>query len=574
MKYSVFLLCYIISSISNAQQFKTRYEHSGGTQSATYDELIAYYEHLDNRFETIKMDEAGQADAFYPLHVVYYSNDGDFNTKHWKEDNKVVILINNGIHPGEPDGIDASMILLRDAATGKIAIPENIVLAVIPVFNIGGMLNRSSRSRANQNGPEEYGFRGNGENLDLNRDFIKMDALETRSLVKLFHKLNPDIFIDNHVSNGADYQHIVTLLSTQYNKLGGCVGLCLRNTFEPKVYADMKAKGYDLVPYVNHWGNTPDKGWTAFHEGPRFASGFAAMFHTYAFVTETHMLKSYKQRVDGTYELMKSFIKEASANADEIKRTRWQDFEDDMKMTKMAIEWEVDTTQITPVVFKGYEAGYKTSNVSGKPRLYYDRNKPYTKEVPVYNTYKAKQTVTVPHAYILPGGWHKVISRLKANRVKMLALDKDSTLNVSVYYIINYETSPRPYEGHYLHNKIRVRTEVKFVKLNKGDYIIPLDQFSKRFLVEVLEPTAPDSYFAWGFFDAILQQKEGYSDYVFEDEASRLLKSNAKLKMQLDDKRKADTAFANDGDAQLDFVYKHSAYYEPVHMRYPVFRLE
>lgn len=574
MKTWGFLLLCLLCIKVPAQNFETDFERSNGRRSATYEALIPFYQRLDEKYATIKMEEAGSTDSYYPLHVVYYSKDGKFDVNAWKADNKLVVLINNGIHPGEPDGIDASMMLLRDAAMGKVNIPDNVILAVIPVFNIGGMLNRGRYSRANQNGPEEYGFRGNGENLDLNRDFIKMDALETQSLVKLFHQLNPDLFIDNHVSDGADYQHIMTLLSTQHNKLGDAMGDYLNKVLEPMIYLEMYKDGYNMVPYVNHFGNTPESGWTAFYEGPRFASGMAAMFHTYAFVPETHMLKAYQKRVDATYELMRLMIKVAGRNADDIKRTRKETKSNYRKAECVPVAWEPDKAKATTVNFNGFQSEYKPSDVSGKPRLYYDRNKPYTKEVPVCNTYKQKQTVIVPKAYVLPRGWHKVIRRLELNGVKMKELTQDSIISVVAYYIDSFSTTPNPYEGHYLHSNIKVHQKTMNLLFRKGDYIIPADQPAKRFVIEVLEPAAPDSYFAWGFFDAVLQHKGGYSDYVFEDDAAGLLKKDADLRRLLDDKRKADTAFANNGDAQLEFVYRHSVYNEAEYMRYPVYRLE
>lgn len=572
--YLFFVITFLYVLQLHAQNITSRFERSNGKQSAPYQEVIAFYEKLDKQYDVIKMEEAGPSDAAYPLHVVYYSGDGNFRIKDWKDEHKMILFINNGIHPGEPDGIDASMMLLRDAAAGDIKIPDNIVLAVIPVFNIGGMLNRGSYSRANQNGPEEYGFRGSAQNLDLNRDFMKIDAKETRSLIQLFHRLDPDLFIDNHVSNGADYQHVMTLLATQHNKLGTVMGKYLHETLEPAIYKDMQKKGYDLVPYVNHWGHTPDKGWTAFYEGPRFASGFAALFQTYAFVPETHMLKPFKDRVNATYELMRSFIKLASANAADIRLSRKLERSVIRNAASLPVEWVSDTSVVTPTTFKGYEAGYKPSDVSGKPRLYYDRNKPYTIQVPLLTDYKVAHTARVPKTYIIPHGWTKAINRLKWNGVQMEQLKRDTTVLLTVYYIDNYETTQRPYEGHYLHSKIIARKEQREVRLMKGDYIISTQQRARRYLVEVLQPAAPDGLLAWGYFDAMLQQKEHYSDYVFEDEAAALLKNNAELRQQLDNKKKADTAFANDGQAQLDFVYKHSSYYEPVHLRYPVYTIE
>jgi hypothetical protein len=575
MKKQISAIMLLLSTwAAQAQPMVSPFEQSKGMRSATYQQAIEWYRMLDGKYKTIGMDDAGATDTDYPLNVIYYNNEGNFDIKAWKARGNIILLVNNGIHPGEPDGIDASMMLLRDAAAGTVKIPNDVMLAVVPVFNIGGALNRNSSSRTNQNGPEEYGFRGSAQNLDLNRDFIKMDAKETQSLVQLFHKLDPEVFIDNHVSNGADYQHVMTLLSTQHSKLGGEMGKYLNTTLEPLIYKDMKTRGYDLVPYVNHWGHTPDKGWTAFHEGPRFASGFTTLFQTYGFVPETHMLKPFKQRVEATYVLMQSLVKIASENAEMIKRTRALDRAELLKQAMLPVEWLVDTTQQAMISFKGYEAGYKPSEVSGQPRLYYDRNKPYTKQVPLKNTYQPSQEIILPQAYVIQQGWGRAIERLKMNGVEMQKLQRDTIIELTVCYIDKYETSPRPYEGHYLHNKVAVHTEKRKLKLLKGDYIIPLQQRAKRYLAEVLEPTAPDAFFAWGFFDAILQQKEYFSDYVFEDEAGQLLKKDPALKQLLQQKVQSDTAFAKNADAQLDFVYRHSTHYEPVNMRYPVFKID
>lgn len=564
----------VVALGSTAQDLQTPFERSGGSQSATYEEIIAYYRSLDRRFSAIDIQQVGPSDVIYPLHVTYFSKDGRFDPREWKEKGKLVMLINNGIHPGEPDGIDASMMLLRDAAMGKIQVPEHIVLAVVPVFNIGGALNRGSHSRANQNGPRAYGFRGSAQNLDLNRDFIKLDAKETQSLVQFFHTLDPDIFIDNHVSNGADYQHVMTLLTVNPAKQGYHMGRYLENKFEPAIYRAMEQHGYPLVPYVNHWGHSPDKGWQQFYEPPRFASGFAALFRSFAFVPEAHMLKPFKQRVEATYTLMHTLIAYAAKHGAEIKSVREMEAAFVQEQQLFTIDYKVDTTRSTMVNFLGYEAAYRASDVSGKPRLFYDRGKPYTKQVPFYNHFVPGATATAPKAYVLPQGWHRVVDRLKLNGVLMRRLNRDSVVDVTVYRITGHETGNRPYEGHYLHRNVRYAASRERVQLYKGDFIIPTNQPSRRYLIETLEPNAPDAFFAWGFFDAVLQQKEHYSDYVFEETAAALLKNDSKLQQQLEERRSVDSAFAESGHAQLDFIYKSSPYYESVHNRYPVFRLE
>jgi len=554
--------------------FITPFERSNGKQTATYLETFSFYKKLRDSFRTIAIGDLGTTDIGYPLRYVSYSADGNLSKEEIKKEGRIVILINNDIHPGEPDGVDACMMMMRDAATGKIKVPRNIVLVVIPMYNIGGALNRGSCSRANQNGPESYGFRGNSRNLDLNRDFIKCDAAETLGLEDLFTKISPDIFIDNHVSDGADYQHIMTLLATQHDKLGGAAGEYMYTTFTPLLFKAMKEKGYDVVPYVNDFDNTPESGWREFYEPPRFSSGYAALFGILAYVPETHMLKPFKDRVYATYTLMQGFIQVASDHAKEIKATRDKDRTTLLTKREFPLEWKVDTTRCDSITFMGYEGKYKPSEVSGMPRLYYDHDKPFTKKVPFYDHFTPSKTVTAPRAYIIPKTWVSVISILRTNGVNIRRFSRDTTLPVTAYHIDNYETVPHPYERHYLHKNVQVTPNKISLRFSEGDYYITLNQPAKRYLIETLEPTAPDAFFAWNFFDGILQQKEGYSAYVFEDIAAEMLKKDPELKAQLEEKRKSDPTFAKDANAQLDFVYKHSPYFEQSYLRYPVYRIE
>jgi Zinc carboxypeptidase len=565
----------IVCSFLNikAQELLTIFEKSKGRQTPEYAEIIEYYKLLDARSKNIILKQMGPTDAGFPLHVVLYSNDGRFNVQQWHLTNKVVILINNGIHPGEPDGIDASMLLLRDIVTKKKKIPDNVVLAVIPVYNIGGCLNRSPFYRVDQDGPEAFGARGNSQNLDLNRDFIKADSKEARSFAKLFQYINPDVFVDNHVSNGADYQHIITLICSQHNKLGGALGEFMNKKFEPGLYALMKQRGYDLIPYVNAFGDTPENGWPEFFEGPRYSSGYASLWNSFAFVPETHMLKPYQQRVEATYKLMESFIDFSHNNADSIKYLRRKAFEDNRLATSFAITWKLNKEKFTEREFKGFEAGRKLSDISGLLRLYYDHNKPFTKKIKFYNEYEVAKKVIAPAAYIVPQGWWKVIERLQDNNIQMRTLQKDTLIEVEVYKIADYKTAPRPFEMHHINSNVSVTTVKQLVKCRKGDLLIPVNQPASRFIVEVLEPEAEDSYFAWNFFDGILGQKEGYSNYVFEDTGEQYLKQQPALRQQLEQKKATDTVFAKSALQQLDFIFKNSPYFEPDYLKYPVYRI-
>lgn len=569
----IFSICFLMFLFSSANAQLTPYEKGGKNITATYSECIAYYQQLDKRSNIVQVKTMGPSDAGYPLHLVLVSKDGKFDPVAWHKQNKTVILINNGIHPGEPDGIDASMMLVRDIIDGKTALPNDVVLGIIPIYNIGGSLNRTKDYRVDQNGPEAFGSRGNSQNLDLNRDFIKCDSREARSFTEIFHFFDPDILVDNHVSNGADYQHVMTLISSQHNKLGGAMGEFMNKTFEPELFRMMKEKSYDLVPYVNFFGETPDAGWPEFVDGPRYASGYAALWHTFGFVPETHMLKPYPQRVDATYKLMECFIQFAKQHGSTIRRLREETKQKTAQQKLFTLDWTLDRTQSSQITFKGYTAAHKPSEVSGLSRLYYDRSKPYEKQIPFYNVYKPSLQAEAPQAFVVPQGWWKVIELLKANKVTMFPQKKDMEMVVETYKITDYKSAPRQYEGHHLNSEVKVDTLLTSVLVRAGDYLILMNQPANRFIMEVLDPRAPDSYFAWNFFDPILGAKEGYSSYVFEETAAELLANDPRLQQKLEARKQTDSAFAKSAGQQLNFVYQNSRYAEPGFMRYPVYRL-
>ena len=467
----VTVLTWIVVPPASAQvsQLKTVFELSNGDQTPTYPRIIDWWKQLDRMTGQVRMETRGQTDAGFPLHLVVVSADGKTDWPSIKRSGKRIILINNGIHPGEPDGIDASMILVRDIVTRKIDLPTQVVLAIIPVYNIGGAINRSEFYRPDQNGPASFGSRGNSQNLDLNRDFIKCDSKEALSFVQLFRDLDPDVFIDNHVSNGADYQHVMTLLTTQYDKLGGSMGTYLREKFEPAIYSKMKEKGYDLVPYVNSWGDKPEGGWSMYWDGPRYSSGYAALWQCFSFVPETHMLKSYSERVLATGALMQSFIAFTAQYAEEIRQVRLKQREEVIKSAGLPVGWTVDKSQVDSFLYKGYQAGYKPSEVSGMDRLYYNREKPFEKKVPVQTHYRAERIISKPAYYVLPQGWHRVVERLEANRVQMRRLSRDTTIECEVYRVLEYKSPTRPYEGHHPHTNVQVEKMVQLLSFPKGD---------------------------------------------------------------------------------------------------------
>ncbi|WP_418511336.1 M14 family metallopeptidase [Corallibacter sp.] len=574
----IFILCILLVGCKQQEtvstiDFKTVCEKTNGQETATYQETISYFTNLKNTYPEISMQTIGMTDSGKPLHIVTLNPDKEFNFENIRK-NKRILLVNNGIHPGESDGIDATMMLFRDIVQGNIKAPKNTVLVTIPIYNIGGSLNRNSTTRTNQNGPKEYGFRGNSRNYDLNRDFIKCDTENAKSFASIFHLVQPDVFIDNHVSNGADYQYTLTHLFTQHNKLGGTLGNYIHTQIMPELESKLKEKNWDITPYVNVFNQVPEKGFSQFMDYPRYSTGYTTLWNTLGLMVETHMLKPYKQRVEGTYELMKSMLEIVESEGETITKMRNKNFDYFTAGNSYPLDWDVDTTKTSTLQFKGYEGTFINSDVTGLKRLKYNRNKPFIKDVAYKNYFKPTTEVTIPKAYIIPQGWRKIINLLEINNIKTVQFKKDTTLLVEGYKIANFNTRKTPYEGHYQHYNTQVTSSSKSISFSKGDYLITTQQKGIRYLLETLEPHAPDSFFNWNFFDTILQQKEGFSPYVWEDIAHALLENDSELKSQFENKKQTDASFSENWYLQLDWLHKHSDYYEKAHMQYPIYRLQ
>jgi len=543
-----------------------RFEISKGKETATYQEMIAFYKDASEFSKNVELKTMGTTDAGEPLHLVSY-----YNRK--KSENSINILINNGIHPGEPDGIDASMILLRDLVNKSVELPEHINLHIIPAYNVGGMLKRNSTSRANQNGPKAYGFRGNAKNYDLNRDFIKMDTKNMEAFAEIYHLISPDVYVETHVSNGADYQYTLTHLFTQHNKLGYDLGEFTNKTFRPEIEKDLKNKGYPITPYVNVFGRTPNSGITQFFDSPRYSTGYTSLWNTIGLMIETHMLKPYLERVTQTKAMLESVMTVSGKYKTEILNKRNENFEDFRRNKYYRYNYVTDSENFDTLNFKGFGYEYVKSEVTDQQRLKYNNDEPQTFPVKYYNRYIAEDSIIIPDFYVIPHAWSNILNKLKINGVEVTQVERDIVLTVESYRILDYKTYTSPYEGHYLHYNTKVEKSEKAVNVKQGDYIISTNQRSRRYIIETLEPALRDSFFNWNFFDSILQQKEGFSAYVFEDYAKDFLVNHPEINEEFINKKQQDSVFNNSAYQQLNWIFKKSPLYEEAHLRYPVFRM-
>jgi hypothetical protein len=541
-----------------------------GNESPTYDELQLILKQLALKHKEIELYNMGNSDYGLPIYLCIINGTGDSTKTFAKAKNETTILINNAIHPGEPDGINAMLLWIEECIlTGKKT--KNLpVIAFIPAYNIGGMMNRSSTSRANQNGPEEYGFRGNARNLDLNRDFIKMDAENTFTFTRIFHGLDPDVFIDNHVSNGADYQYTLTYIPSLKQRLAPSIQSITYDKLIPELTTQLKNRGTDLFPYVDLKGETPADGIVAFNDLPRYAMGYASLFHSLSFTVETHMLKPFPARVQVTKQFMEELCKWTFENKKLIESQR-----------KAARKWELEqdffkynfqsTDKKDSILFKGFEHSFPTNETTNLKRLYYDRSKPYERYIPYYSESNAKDSAKIPTFYVVGAQEKETIARLKANGIRFETLQSDSSLNLQVTVVSDYKSNTKPYEGHFKHREINVKQKTIDIKLKKGDVLIPTKQQGAIFIHSVLQTRAEDSYFSWNFYDSYLQQKEYFSNYVFIDQVAEILKSNPVLKASFEAKKENEPAFKNSEWEQLYYIYSHSPYFEQTFMRLPVY---
>ena len=554
--------------------YETPYEQGNGNQTTTWEACIGFYERLAQQFpRLLKFTQIGVSDAGFPLHAGVVSLDGVFEAEGIRRAGRLVFFNNNGIHPGEPEGIDACMALVRDlcmeparqAALGKA------VYLFIPVYNVDGCLSRNTGSRVNQDGPESFGFRGNSLHLDLNRDFIKCDSLNARLFNQFFSAWDPDVMVDTHTSNGADYPYTMTLIHTQADKLGGGLGDFLRETMLPAIYSTMKDRGWPTCPYVNPVNVSPDRGIADFLETPRFSTGYAALHHTIGFMPETHMLKPFGDRYESMRALIEVTLQFTLDHAGQIQALRRAAKAQGRQKTQWPVSWKMDEAHPSSLRFNGYEAVYSPSRLGDYQRLSYDRAQPWQCDIAYYNRFAEDVVISAPVAYVVPQAWRAVTERLAWNGVQMERVDAIRSVEAQVYRIKAVQSRPGAYEGHLFHEDLTLQAHGETVQLQIGDYWVPMNQDGARYIVETLEPQAHDSFFRWGFFNSILEKKERFSDYVFEDMALQLLDDEPVLKAKFEQWKSSNPTLLASQNRVLDFIFENcERFAEPQCRRYPV----
>jgi murein tripeptide amidase MpaA len=534
-----------------------RYENN---QSLEYQEVIDAYEKLADYYKKARLVEVGITDVGKPLHLFMISGDGDFDPVSLKRKERSIILINNGIHAGEPAGIDASLqyaIDILEEKDGLEQVLENTVIAIIPVFNIGGTLNQSKYHRMNQDGPELKGARRNARNLDLNRDFAKMESRNTRSFAQIFQHLDPDIFLDTHTTNGSDHQSVMTLITSMHQKLPPAMGRFLKEEMTPELYRRMNTETpWGMVPYVSmvESGNIR-KGIMGFNDHPYYSSGYASLFNSFAFITENLVYKPFPERVKSTCDFIRFLAEFTSANSGRIRQLRLEAQKNSSENKEYILDWEPDIERYDDIVFSGYEAGQGTSALTNRVTTVYNHDRPWIDTIPFYDYFIPSVKVDAPVAYIIPHAWEDITERMILSGVNVQYLEQDTVMEVEITRIGNFRLSGQSNQGRQMVSGVQTNIRTGARQFYKGDAIIHLNQPSNNYIVHMLEPTAPASFFRWGFFNSTLEDGESWWIWAFEDHAKNMLETDQELKETFEQKKADEPAFASDPAAQLQYIY-------------------
>ncbi len=535
----------------------TFFEQSGYKATPKYEESIAYFRRLQENSEYARLLPFGVTPQGRDLYCFIVSKDKAFTSASAFASGKPVIMIINGIHAGEIEGKDASMMLLREILITKEKenFLDNTILMIIPVFNVDGHERRSKYNRINQNGPEEMGWRTTAQNLNLNRDWLKCDTPEMQSIVKLVSQWLPDFVIDSHTTDGADYQYLITYGTEKFANIYPPTGSWIRKKFLPYLEKALTEKGFLSAPYTGFKDGDLNKGITDWVSPARFSTGYFADQNRPTLLIETHMLKPYKERVFGTKAAFETVIKFISDNSNELKElNRKADTEGIKafvsKKEYFPLNFSGAETNV-PFTFRGIKVVKDSSRISGKERITFT-GEPFELEIPYYNEVVITDSILVPSGYIIPAEWRNIINRMQLHGIVCAEIKKDTQLSVCRYKIKDVKFAAASYEGHQTVNyKFDTYTEIVIVPA--GAYVISTNQRTLKLIVHLLEPASEDSFLHWGFFNSILEQKEYFEDYVMEKTAEEMIKNNPALLEEFEKKLKEDEAFRNNPDARLNF---------------------
>lgn len=538
--------------------------------SPSYADTRAWFDRLDAASDLIRIEQFGVSPEGRPIYAVIASKDGTT-----LDPSKPVLLAQAGIHPGEIDGKDAGMMLLRDMAFyGKDSLLDRANLILIPILSVDGHERAGAYSRPNQRGPRIQGWRHTATNQNLNRDFMKLDQAEMQAVMGLIHKYRPDLYVDIHVTDGIDYQYDVTY---GYNGEDGiwsrspAIARWLDDAFKPEMNAALEAQGHipgELVFAIDD--RDPKKGMNDGGLGERYSNGWGSAAHIPTILIENHSLKPHEQRVLGTYVFLEEALKLLADKTQTLRAAISADRA--LRPAELPANFVGDEQPTRTRPFKGILYDTYDSAASGRPELrWLGQPDPELWQVPFYGSHPTL-TLKRPTAYWVPSYRADIIERLKIHGVQMETLAAPRTVAVDMLRLIDPKVSARTNEGHVPITVGQVRAEAKDWTYPVGSVRVPTDQPMGDVAILLLEPQSSESFFAWGMFPEVLNRVEYIEAYAIAPLAEKMLAADPALKAEFEAKLAAEPAFAADGDARLAWFYERTPFYDQRFRLYPVGR--
>ncbi len=580
--FLIFLITISTSALADTtDHWLTRAERTAFQETSRYDETIEYCKKLTFASPWVHYTRFGKSPEARDLPLVIVSREKLFTPEAARKANRLVVLIINGIHAGEIAGKDATLMLLREIVVTKKmeGLLQNVVLLVVPIFNVDGHERFSAYNRINQNGPKEMGWRTTSQNLNLNRDWMKADQPEMRGMLKIYNGWLPDFMLDNHVSDGADFQYDVLYIVQREPVIAPRLSRYWKEKLEPVLVSDLTKSGHITGPYCEMVDDEdPAAGITMSFASPRFSDGYTTYQNRLGMTAETHMLKPYETQVRGNYELMISLLQELNRSGMSLRQDELKMDEETAALggsfdpkRKFPIRFDLNTEKKESVLWHGVEYQTELSPISGKTRILYGK-KPADFTIPLYKTVEIADSVTPPLAYLIPPQWTDVIDRLQVHDIAFTRTSAPYTGQFETYRFQNTKWPDEPFEGRHSPT-YEVTKKIEERHFLAGSILVRLNQRNNRVILGLLEPQSTDSFPAWGFFNAIFEQKEDAEAYILEDLAGKMLKENPELKKEFEQKIRTDPKFASDSLARLRFFYERSPYWDSRKDAYPVVRI-
>jgi hypothetical protein len=566
------------SSAASPVDLLTVAEKTNWRDTGRHADSLALARRLEKASPFVKVLTIGTTPQGRDLFIVVVSKDKAFSPAAAKATRKPIIFLQSCIHPGEVDGKEASEMLLRDIVVSRkfASWLDQAIIVSLPIFNADGHERLSAHNRINQDGPSQMGFRATAERLNLNRDFTKADAPEMQAWLRFFTAWLPDFFIDNHVTDGADFQYDITIDVIESQEIWPAVGQWVKTAYLPFLEDAMSTDGHVMGWYGGPVDrNDPSKGFAKATYTPRYSHGYAAVQNRPALLVETHSLKSFKTRSWAHYDVMRrsieAVVRNPQALMDAVREADRAVAALAGTPTPVHLDGRLGQSESRPYTFKTLKMTSKESDLAGAPITVYEKE-PINIETRLLAKVDTTAAASVPAGYLVPAEWTTVIQRLELHGVKIERLTRPVNAEAESYHLFDVRFSPVPFEGRF-GASFKTKLNNRKITVPAGTVWVPMNQRSARVALNILEPDAPDSLVRWGLMHAIFEQKEYFSDYVMEPIARQMALSHPELKREFDAKLASDVAFAKNARQRLAWWFERSPYYEDDKDVYPVLRV-